>query len=92
MCAIMRSRNSCGMSAAALITSCSVRAAMISRRSANGLRDSSVIRLLADRMPTTSPSASSTGMWFTPEAIIAMLASGASTWAPMVWTGDAMIR
>ena len=64
---------------------------MISRRSANGLRASSVIRLLAERTPTTSPSAPSTGRWFTPAVIIAMLASGASTSAPMVCTGADMI-
>ena len=91
MCACMRSTKSLGMSAAAATTSSSVRAAMISRRRANGLRDSSVIRLLAERMPTTSPSASRTGMWFTPAAIIAMLASGARTSAPIVCTGADMI-
>ena len=64
---------------------------MIERRRANGLRASSVIRLLAERMPTTSPRASTTGRWFTPAAIIAMLASGASTSAPTVWTGAVMI-
>ena len=87
----MRSRKSLGMSADALTTSSSVRAAMISRRSANGLRASSDIRLLAERMPTTSPSSSSTGRWFTPAVIMAMLASGASTSAPMVCTGADMI-
>ena len=87
----MRSRKSLGMSAAAAMSSSSSRAAMISRRSAKGLRASSDIRLLADRMPTTSPSSSSTGRWFTPAAIMAMLASGASTPAPMVCTGDDMI-
>ena len=90
-CAVIRSRKSLGMSAAAAISSSSLRAAMISRRSANGLRASSDIRLLAERMPTTSPSSSSTGRWFTPAVIMAMLASGASTPAPMVCTGDDMI-
>ena len=61
------------------------------RRRANGLRASSVMRLLADSMPITAPSASSTGRWFTPEAIMAMLASGASTSAAMVWTGVVMM-
>ena len=91
MFAVMRSRKSWGMSAAAVMTSSSVRAAMISRRRANGLRASSDIRLLADRTPTTSPSSSSTGRWFTPAVIIAMLASGASTSAPIVCTGADMI-
>ena len=79
------------MSADAVMSSSSLRAAMISRRSANGLRASSDIRLLAERMPTTSPSSSSTGRWFTPAVIMAMLASGASTPAPIVCTGADMI-
>ena len=86
-----RSTNRCGTSAAALAISSWVAAVCSERRSANGLRASSVMRLLAERMPTTSPSASSTGRWFTPEAIIAMLASGASTSAPIVWTGVVMM-
>ena len=79
------------MSAAVAISSSSLCAAMIAWRRAKGLRDSSVIRLLAERFPTTSPSSSITGMWFTPAAIIAMLASGASTPALMVCTGADMI-
>ena len=90
-CAVMRSTNRVGMSLAAAMSSSSLREAMISRRSAKGLRDSRLMRLLAERMPTTSPSPSTTGMWFTPAVIIAMLASGARTSAPMVWTGADMI-
>ena len=78
-----RSTNRCGTSAAARAMSSWLAAVCSERRKANGLRASSVMRLLADRMPITAPSASSTGRWFTPEAIIAMLASGASTWQPI---------
>ncbi len=90
-CASSRSTNRCGTSAAASIRSSWVAAVCSERRRAKGLRASSVIRLLADRMPTTAPSASSTGRWFTPVAIMAMLASGASTSAPMVCTGVVMM-
>ena len=79
------------MSAEAATSSSSVRAAMSSRRSANGLLDSRVIRLLAESMPTTVPSSPSTGRWLTPADIIAMPASGARTSAPMVCTGADMI-
>ena len=87
-----RSTNRCGTSAAASTRSSWLAAVCIERRRANGLRASRVMRLLADRMPITAPSPSSTGTWFTPADIMAMLASGASTWAPIVWTGVVMMR
>ena len=90
-CASSKSTNRWGTSAAAFTRSSCVADVCSERRSANGLRESSVMRLLAERMPTTSPSASSTGRWLTPEAIMAMLASGARTSAPMVCTGEVMI-
>jgi hypothetical protein len=60
-CASSRSRKSLGTSLAAATSSSSSRAHCSERRKANGLRASSVMRLLADRMPSTVPPASSTG-------------------------------
>ena len=46
-------------------------------RRANGLSASRLMRLLAESTPMTAPSPSTTGRWFTPASIIAMLASDA---------------
>ena len=49
------------------------------------------MRLPAERMPRTRPPGSTTGMWFTPAAIISMLASGASSSPRRVLAGIDMI-
>ena len=61
-------------------------------RSANGLSESRLIRLLAESTPATRPWSSTTGRWFTPASIIAMLASGASVSDGTVWTGRVMME
>ena len=86
-----RSTKRRGTSRAAARTSSTDAAAKIERRSAKGLRESSDIRLLAERMPRTAPPASSTGRWLTPAAIISMAASGASRSARSVLAGIVMM-